>query len=80
MISECKIKCYAKGLAYFTIGFSLPYLLLSIKVKKTNPQLFRKLLIIPTIVAFHGLTYIPKDLDKCEQNQQQQKRMANSSS
>lgn len=20
MISECKIKCYAKGLAYFTIG------------------------------------------------------------
>ncbi|KAH9425140.1 hypothetical protein DERP_011868 [Dermatophagoides pteronyssinus] len=76
MITECEIKCYAKGLAYFTIGFSLPYLILSVNLKKTNPKLFRKLLIIPTIIAFHGLTYIPKDLDKCRE---QQKKMVNNS-
>ncbi|UXI20971.1 hypothetical protein NH340_JMT06914 [Sarcoptes scabiei] len=67
MLSECELRSYAKGLAYCAIGFSVPYLILSIKIKKTNRSLFRKLLIVPTIIGFHGLTYIPKDLARCRE-------------
>lgn len=55
-------------------GFCIPYLLLTMHVKKQYPRAFRYALVIPIITALHTLTYIPKDLDKCRAHGEEMKR------
>ncbi|KAI2811198.1 hypothetical protein RDWZM_002039 [Blomia tropicalis] len=72
MVTECEFRAVCKGAALFTIGFSFPYIALSAYVKKSNPRAFRYLLVIPVMTSLHMLTYIPKDLEKCRQQQMEQ--------
>lgn len=59
-------------LIFYFPGFSFPYIALSAYVKKSNPRAFRYLLVIPVMTSLHMLTYIPKDLEKCRQQQMEQ--------
>jgi len=74
MVTDCEIRAYAKGAAYFSIAFCFPYVFLSAFLKKSNPKAFRYSLVVPTLIAFHTLTYIPRDLQKCEMKKRQQQQ------